>query len=261
MTFVHNSKVSIHKGLLQSSMNATRAAPKKLLLIGGLDPSGGAGLLADIQTVAAAGEQSKALCTLLTAQSLSQWTDAWPVAPQTLRTQIQSLRQDPAPAAIKIGALGGEAQAELVADLLQHWRQETPQLPVILDPVLRSSSGGALGDLPAVQKLLPLRPWLCPNQAEAHLLSGLVGSDACWQLITDAPGGAQLRGPEGQQSDYAYERLPAEWRGTGCTLASLWAVAAARGLDASSAAAWALAALQSWLHASAPPCIHREPLP
>lgn len=145
--------------------------PPIVLSIAGFDPSSGAGVTADIKTIAAHGCYGIACITALTVQSTRGVRDVVPVTPELIRSTIQELTSDLAPSAVKIGMLGSREVAEAVADYLE--RSSPPN--IVLDPVLRSSSGVGLLDVEAIEvlraRLLPSADVITPNLDEAGLLT------------------------------------------------------------------------------------------
>jgi len=148
------------------------ANPPVVLSIAGYDPSSGAGVTADIKTAAAFGCYAVTCITALTVQSTQGVFGVEPVAAAIVRNILLRLRQDFAIAAVRIGMLGSGAVAEEVARFLKGQR-----LPnVVLDPVIRSSSGAALIEDSGLevlrQRLLPLADLITPNVEEAAVLAG-----------------------------------------------------------------------------------------
>lgn len=143
-----------------------------VLSIAGYDPSSGAGVTADIKTIAAQGCYGITCITALTVQSTRGVRDVTPVTSELIRSTIQELTSDLAPAAVKIGMLGSRDVAEAVGDYLE--RSSPPN--IVLDPVLRSSSGAGLLDAEAIEvlraRLLPLADVITPNLEEAEALTG-----------------------------------------------------------------------------------------
>ncbi len=144
-----------------------------VLTIAGLDPSSGAGVTADLQTFSAHRLYGTCCITALTVQSTQGVAFVEPVAdliPQTLA----HLHADLPAAGIKIGMLATAAAVQAVASFLQASR--SARVPVVLDPILRSSSGASLlsaEGLACLQsELLPLVDWITPNSAELAVLSG-----------------------------------------------------------------------------------------
>jgi hydroxymethylpyrimidine/phosphomethylpyrimidine kinase len=142
------------------------------LTIAGSDPSGGAGLQADLKTFHQHGVYGMAVVSLLTVQSTRGVTRVEPVSAQLLGQQLDHLLADITPAAAKTGALGN---AELVATIAQ--RAAVIRFPLIVDPVMISKHGHALIDEAAVNalrtQLLPRTFLLTPNTHEAAKLTGL----------------------------------------------------------------------------------------
>lgn len=150
--------------------------PPVVLTIAGFDPSSGAGITADLQVFAAHGLYGTACITALTVQSTLGVSAVDPVA-KLIGETLEHLDADLPPAGIKIGMLGSVEAVLAVAEYLRKVRGRG--IPVVLDPVIRSSSGAALLDeegLAAMQQeLLPLVDWITPNQAELAVLSGVDG--------------------------------------------------------------------------------------
>src|SRR5439155_25365563 len=124
-------------------------APVVLLTIAGFDPSSGAGITADIKTFSAHHCYGVACITGLTVQSTRGVRRVQPLSPTVVRESLQELADDFPIAAVKIGMLGSAAVARAVLRFLESWRPEH----LVLDPVLRSSSGAALLDAAGVSVL------------------------------------------------------------------------------------------------------------
>lgn len=144
-----------------------------VLTIAGFDPSGGAGVLADLKTFAANNCYGVAAITAMTAQN-TQGIGALKLADaQFLRASVQSLLDDGQVKAVKIGMLGNRANAEVVREFLE----ANSALPSVLDPVIRSSSGTELLDAAGLdylrENLLSRVTMVTPNMAEAAALTGL----------------------------------------------------------------------------------------
>ncbi len=146
--------------------------PPVVLTIAGFDPSSGAGITADIKTIAAHGCYGLAAITALTVQSTAGVRQVAPVDPQFLSDTLDELTSDVKISAVHIGMLGSGKIAARVADFLE--REKHPN--VVLDPVLRASSGTALLDDAGIgvlkERLLPLATVISPNVDEAAALSG-----------------------------------------------------------------------------------------
>jgi hydroxymethylpyrimidine/phosphomethylpyrimidine kinase len=144
-----------------------------VLSIAGFDPSSGAGVTADIKTLAAHNCYGIGCITALTVQSTSGVTHVQPVAPKIILDTLNELAADFSIAAIRIGMLGSRDVVEAVAKFLN--KESRPN--VVLDPVLQSSSGAVLLDEDAIAQLkallLPLATVITPNVFEAKALTGL----------------------------------------------------------------------------------------
>ena len=151
------------------SNDSVRAIPNTLT-IAGMDPSGGAGILADVKAMSALGAYACAVVAALTAQNTQAVTDISPVNPQFVRAQVDTLFADGEIHAVKIGMLGQTGVIEVVADRLGH--HKPPHL--VLDPVMVAKSGDLLLEQKAVgalrEQLLPLATIITPNLPEAGVL-------------------------------------------------------------------------------------------
>lgn len=148
---------------------------KTLLTIAGFDPSSGAGITADLMTFAAHEHFGISAITSLTVQSTRGVRDSHPVSASTLRATLDCLEDDLPPAGIKLGMLGTAGLVTTVADYLEGVRQARPGVQIVLDPVLRSTSGRELLSAEGLSllrsRLLPLVDWVTPNLAELALLT------------------------------------------------------------------------------------------
>lgn len=215
-----------------------------VLCIGGHDPTGGAGIQADIETVSALGARALTLVTALTAQSTRNVEAVTPTAAHDFSRQFDTLIADIAPDAVKIGLIGNPRQAALITEHLR-----SNEGPVVLDPVLAAGGGFAFaGDevTTAIRRdLLPLATLVTPNRAEARRLSGRQDPDDAARSLLDAGAAAvlvtgadeadgasvsnRLYTADGPPVDYAWPRLPHTYHGSGCTLASACATLLAQG--------------------------------
>ena len=147
--------------------------PPVVLTIAGFDPSSGAGITADIKTIAAHECYGVSCISALTVQSTQGVRRVEGVDPKIIAETLQELVSDLAVEAVHIGMLGNEQVVAVVADFLGRAR-----LPhVVLDPILKSSSGADLLDAAGtrllIEKLLPLAELITPNVDEAGLLTGM----------------------------------------------------------------------------------------
>jgi hydroxymethylpyrimidine/phosphomethylpyrimidine kinase len=156
------------------------STPPVVWTIAGFDPSSGAGITADLKTISSHGCYGAACITALTVQNTLGVHRVEPVSTATVRETLHALLEDIPPDAIKIGMLATSDLASLVADFLEALPQ--PRCPIVLDPILRSSSGAELLDAAGVQillaRLLPLSTVVTPNRHEAAILTGLPADDA-----------------------------------------------------------------------------------
>ena len=149
---------------------------KTVLTIAGFDPSSGAGVTADLKVFAAHGLFGVSCITGLTVQSTVGVRDSEPVAAHVVRATLDCLREDLALDGVKIGMLATAENVAAVADFLGALRDAGGKVPVVLDPVLRSSSGRELLEADGValmkERLLPLVDWVTPNVDELAVLTG-----------------------------------------------------------------------------------------
>jgi hydroxymethylpyrimidine/phosphomethylpyrimidine kinase len=147
--------------------------PPVVLSIAGFDPSSGAGVTADIKTIAAHGCYGVSCITALTVQSTAGVRRVQPIEPALVSETLEELGADMEIAAVHIGMLGSAKVVQAVADFLERRDQRN----VVLDPVLTSSSGTRLVDAAGVrimvEKLLPMATVITPNVDEASVLTAL----------------------------------------------------------------------------------------
>ncbi len=235
------------------------------LCFSGLDPSGGAGLQADIEAIGAAGGHAAIACTALTIQDSQKVYGFETVNPTLLDAQARRVLADLPIKAIKSGMLGSTENIAILTKILQ----ENPHIPYVLDPVLVANSGGSLGDpatlVTAFQALIPLATLITPNTVELRALSQKQNIDDAIKVLFEL--GAQavlvkgaheheahrvrhwlyLRGEDNQArcvTQSVWQRIDAEFHGSGCTLASNIAGRLAQGQPLQEAVARA----ELWLH-------------
>jgi hydroxymethylpyrimidine/phosphomethylpyrimidine kinase len=253
---------------------AGRRAPSdraRVLVVAGLDPSGGAGLVADLEALAAVGARGWAVATALTAQGSGGARGFETATDGILLAQIDALLDGAErPRAVKTGMLGSAALARVIAGRLA----EAPlaRLPLVVDPVLLASSGAALLDLSgkaAADALYPLfaRARLAtPNLPELAALTGdeVSSDDAAIRAARRIParavlvkGGHRTGAPvdllvEGRKvTRLEGRRRPGTARGTGCRLASAAAGLLAQGASLEEAVRGAKRVVEAYLDASA----------
>ncbi len=145
------------------------------LTIAGSDPSGGAGLQADLKTFHRFGVYGEAIPTLITVQNSQRLTRVEHLAADLVVAQIQAVLEDMPPDAAKVGALGSRDVVEAVAS-----RARVFSFPLVVDPILSGTLGGLLeqGAFDAlIAQLLPLAFLLTPNLQEASAITGLAVQD------------------------------------------------------------------------------------
>jgi len=222
-----------------------------VLCLSGHDPGGGAGLQADIETLAAHGVHGLGVITALTVQDTTNVRRVVAVEPALFEEQLAVLLADAEPDAVKLGLIGSVAQLSVIAALLGRLA-----VPVVCDPVLRAGGGTALvaDDYPAALRrlLLPRVTVLTPNASEARRLVPGAGGDleACADVLLaegagrvlvtggDEPGESvvnRVHAAGGVRRDCVWPRLPETFHGAGCTLASAIAARLALGADADAA--------------------------
>ena len=218
-----------------------------VLVFAGLDPSGGAGIQADIQAISAAGVHTLPIVTALTVQDNEHVQAVHPVEPELLQAQTKVLIDAGMTiAAVKIGIVGSAANAQAIAGMIESLRQRHPDLPVVLDPVLASGHGDTLTRGDAVAALAPLRRLatvITPNLPEAAALCAEARNDdeRAQAMRVDAPH-VLLKGGHGEGTtvinrwysktgcrEWQWPRLPGGFHGSGCTLASAVAARLALG--------------------------------
>ena len=226
------------------------AAKGRVLIVAGSDSGGGAGIQADLKAVTMLGGFGMTAITALTAQNTLGVFGIHPVAPDFVIQQMRVVLDDLGADVIKIGMLGSAEITEAVADFLE----TIPDIPVVLDPVMISTSGSALldhlGMLAMKQRLLPRAAIVTPNLREAEALTGrpaatlddmeavaaeLLSAGAQSVLVK----GGHLEGDElvdllmasGLRAEFRHPRIDTRHtHGTGCTLASAIAAGLAQGL-------------------------------
>lgn len=187
------------------------SAPPAVLTIAGLDPSSGAGVTADLKVFAAHGLYGLSCPTALTVQSTQGVRRSAAVDAALISETLACLAEDIPIAGVKIGMLGSEAALRAVAAWLQ---TSGLAVPVVLDPVLRSSSGHPLLPEPALpaflELLLPLASVLTPNLPEAALLAGMppaAGEEALAEALLPLTGAVVLTGGHGADPETVTDLL------------------------------------------------------
>jgi hydroxymethylpyrimidine/phosphomethylpyrimidine kinase len=229
-----------------------------VLVFSGHDPSGGAGISADIEAIAAQGAHALPVITALTVQDNDHVYAVHAVDAQIILQQAMTLVAKIEIAAVKIGIVGHAKNALAIASFIAQLQARQPDLPVVLDPVLASGKGDALAldeAIASLQPLLKVATLITPNLPEAARLArgglgglgGLGGHDARGQaqfLLQGRCRNVLIKGGHGSdeqvcnqwfdsngQRDWLWPRLPGEFHGSGCTLAAAIAGQLAIGVD------------------------------
>ena len=226
--------------------------PPIVLTFAASDPTGGAGLQADLLTLASMGCHPLSVVTALTVQDTRGLDDLLPIDSEWVIDQARKLLEDMPVAAFKLGVLGSVENITAIAEIISDY----PEVPVILDPVLASGRGDALASedmIIALRELIvPQTTVLTPNSTEARRLAEEdedeeeAGLDECasrlvalgceFVLITGTHENTPevvntLYGEQGIVRSDRWRRLPGSYHGSGCTLASAIAATMANGLD------------------------------
>lgn len=235
------------------------SVPPLVLCIAGHDPSGGAGIIADVQAVSALGCHPLSLITSLTVQDSRNVREVEPVPAALIERQLDLLLDDSRISAIKIGLIGEPAQVPAIIRAIQRC-----QVPVVLDPVLRAGGGGDLAGNAVmralIEQLMPITTVSTPNAAEARRLAAAESLETCAAtllalgcqnlLITGGdeptPGTVYntLHRASAPPKTWQWPRLPEGFHGSGCTLASVIAARLALGDELEAA----LENAQRWVH-------------
>jgi hydroxymethylpyrimidine/phosphomethylpyrimidine kinase len=217
-----------------------------VLSFSGHDPSGGAGIQADIETLASHHCHAASVITALTEQDTVNVKKLIPQHPDNIVSQALTLLNDLPVKAFKIGLIGHHESAIAIHSIIKAY----PHIPVIFDPVLAAGGGTELSNdlllTAMIDLLLPCTTVLTPNSQEARKLSKLSDLYECglmllskgcdYVLITGTHESTpsvsnQLFHAHRCVETYTWKRLPASYHGSGCTLASAIAALMAHGLN------------------------------
>jgi len=223
--------------------------PPIVLVFAGNDPSGGAGLCADIQALASMNCHTAPIVTCITQQDTRHLHESLPQSGEQIAAQAEMVLADMPIAAFKIGLLGTVEIVEAIQQVLLKY----PHIPVILDPVLATGGGELLTTISVpdaiVKKLLPLTKIMTPNSLEARALTKITHSldAAAAQLIDYGCEYVCITGTHEETDSvinllYSYHkkepikswvwpRLPHTYHGSGCTYAASLAGLLAQGKD------------------------------
>lgn len=213
----------------------------------GADPTGGAGIQADIETLSSHGCIAASVITVATVQDTVDVISFSPMPADLIIEQARAVLEDMPIAAIKIGVLGSSEVAMAIYSILTDY----PEIPVIYDPVLSTETNAALSTEDLVDTvrtlLLPVTKILTPNIHEVHALApgsdtpaaaamGLLESDVEYILLTGTHGKTTdvvhtLFSNHRELESFHNERLPHKYHGSGCTLAASIAAQIALGQE------------------------------
>ncbi|MDR1890005.1 MAG: hydroxymethylpyrimidine/phosphomethylpyrimidine kinase [Zoogloeaceae bacterium] len=232
---------------MHSSRFHPSAPPPGVLVFAASDPVSGAGVQADLLTLAALGCHPTTAITALTVQDTVGVTSVYPVAAEIVDQQARAVLADMPITAFKVGVLGSVENVAAVAAIAADY----PDIPLVLDPVLASGRGDAFADdeliAALIEHLFPRAALITPNTVEARRLTAMDHPDdpeqiaarllACGPrhaLLTGAhePGDSvcnRLYDANGLLRADCWPRLPGEFHGSGCTLASACAAGLAQG--------------------------------
>ncbi len=234
---------------MSSPETAAGADRHAVLLVGGLDPSGGAGLLTDATVVRRIGLHPVLAATAIAVQNTTRVAHRYDLPARLVREQLNVTAEEFSLGAAKAGILPTVEIVETVAE----WLSARPRLPLVLDPVLRATSGGELVDAASMQAivrvLFPRSRLITPNLEETAAFTGRVIQDrddvakAAEALLEMGPEWVLIKGGPSSRddaSDYLASARGGAWlvapkhthddtRGTGCALASAIAAYLARG--------------------------------
>ncbi|HYE35121.1 hydroxymethylpyrimidine/phosphomethylpyrimidine kinase [Methylocaldum sp.] len=224
--------------------------PPVVLSLSGHDPTGGAGIQADIETISRLGCHPCTVVTALTVQDTHNVRKVLPQKAGDFLEQARTVLQDLPVAAIKIGLLGSVDIVHAVYELLK----EAGGIPVVLDPILAAGGGTNLANEALIealrQELIPRATVLTPNSPEARTLTGMRDLDDCARdLLALGCPNVLLTGTHEEDNEvinrlcrlsvtktYRWPRLPGSYHGSGCTLASALAALLAQCRDIEPAA-------------------------
>ncbi len=237
----------------------------QIMVVAGTDSSGGAGLTRDTATAQSLGLGVKPVVTAVTTQTNARLHDIHIVPTETIASQMVSGLSDTPPDAVKIGLLGNAQTCAAVAQVLSRYGQ-----PTVCDPVLKSSSGGALMAKEGLAPIFAQIDLLTPNLEEAAQLTqtpkAIIATDIARQagILRQRYGFAAVLIKGGHGSGevctdhlfddagciaFSHPRLPKGKRGTGCTLSTAIACYLAQGHPLRAACDQAIKYVHRWLHA------------
>lgn len=225
-------------------MKQTKCSPPLVLSIAGSDPGGGAGIQGDIKAIHANGAYALSVLSAITAQNTIETTHSFELPCHIIKAQLERIFDDFQVSSIKTGMLASKKIVECVADYLKQQVLAQELIPLVIDPVMVSSSGYPLLHPDAIEifkkKLFPLSSLVTPNIPEAELLSEVTirsraeAEIAAKEIHQFGCGAVLLKGghlEEAPGCDLLYDGEALTWfeghliitthtHGTGCTYAS-----------------------------------------
>ncbi|GAA3944677.1 hydroxymethylpyrimidine/phosphomethylpyrimidine kinase [Litoribacillus peritrichatus] len=245
--------------------------PPVVLTFSGLDPTGGAGIQADITSQSLVNSHCCPVITSYTTQDTHNVYAVQPISGNIIEESARCLVRDIRPQAIKIGLLGSVDATRVVATLIRDIRIDCPNLPVIFDPVLAAGGGTNLSSDQLLdeirEQLLPLCTLITPNTYEACRLANIDNNpQAAAEQLTTQSLSVLLTGTHdtstervhnrlfshASETEWHWPRLDGEFHGSGCTLASLIAGLMAHGMPLAEAVEQAQSRTMDCLAASYP---------
>ena len=237
----------------------SKASAKRPIVVAfaGLDPTGGAGLQADIEAIGSMGGHALPVVTAITAQDTKDVKSCLPVDAVSIIEQARVVLEDVRVDAFKIGMLGGVESIGAIHTILKDYQD----VPVVIDPVCASGAGTPLADDEQIDAmvtlLLPLATVITPNTLEARLLTPEADSlnASAQQLMSYGCKFVLLTGTHEPSDNVVHrlyserqliesfecERLPGEYHGSGCTLSASIAALLGHGVEPLAAVGEALA--------------------
>ena len=230
-----------------AAMKSTIDKRPAVLVFAGLDPTGGAGIQADIEAIGAMGGHALPVATAITAQDTRDVKSCTPVGAVSIIEQARAVLGDIKVDAFKVGLTGSVEAIGAIHTILKEYEG----IPVVIDPVCASGAGTPLADDEQIDAmvslLLPLATVITPNTIEARLLTPEADSlnAAAQELLSYGPEFVLLTGTHDGSPDIVHRlyadrrlvqsfpcgRLPGSYHGSGCTLSSAIAALLGHGLE------------------------------
>ncbi len=226
---------------------SSQPSPPVVLVFSAHDPSGAAGIQADIESINQNGGRCISVITAVTTQNTEEFRSILPQDIVNFRNQTELLVSDISVNACKLGLIGSALLVDSIADTLLNLDKK---IPLIVDPVLHSGTGANLSNENIIdvinRRLLPMTTIITPNMKEAFQLTGKSNkATAASDLIAKGCQAVLITGTDqtsprvintlyldGEKAiEFPWERLPGMYHGSGCTLASAISAHVAQGKD------------------------------